>query len=276
VPLLALVPALSGSSVAQAMMSPGDTNAVTWSLNTNQGAVGMTFNSNNMIFDLSLKRILGVNILYSARYNQSSTAFTDPSFIWSIESFLNTSVRFRYRYSEFTRFDSNANTVEDYPIYRVKLGEINPFHGGTPTNPILFPWTSTELSRFDGGNLSPLRVVLTGTLPSASTSFVLDYCALEVIYCEEQRLFVGTTITNNNNLGGITVQMRDLPAGSASASLGGRQLHTGYQCPRPGDGGGTGSLPVPFTPKGPKINALRELYLAAIPSGYSDQPSVPG
>jgi hypothetical protein len=251
---------LTGASVAQAMMSPGDTNAVSWSLTTNTGSVGMLFNYNNNSLAVAARRILGVNLLYSARYNQSSTAFTDPGFIWQIQSMVNSSVVFRYRYSEFTRFDSNANTVEDYPIYRVRLGEINPFFGGTPTGGVLFPWTTAQLSRFDGGNVNPLLVVLTGALPSASTSFVLDYCALEIIYCEEQRLFVGTCLTNNNNYGAVTAQMRDLPLGGTGTSLAAGNYTIAVSAPDRGDGGGTGSLPVPFTPKGPKINALRELY----------------
>src|SRR4029078_8624578 len=121
--------ALSGATMAASVYTPGQPGGVTWSLGTATGTAAMYFNMQPYLAALKGKRILGVNVLYGARYNPSTTNDFNPTFTWSLVSTLNTGVINRYVYSDWTRFDSNANTLEQFEVFRLKLGEINPFHG---------------------------------------------------------------------------------------------------------------------------------------------------
>ena len=260
--------ALSDATMAISVGNPGRPGGVTWSLGTATGTAAMYFNMQPYLAALKGKRILGVNVLYGARYNPSTTLNFTPTFTWSLVPALNTGLIQRYVNSDWTRFDSNANTLEQFEVFRVKLGEINPFHNGTPGSGILFPWLVQELNRLDFSQINPVGVQLSGALPGAAASFVLTYVALEIIYCEEQRVAVGITQTNVNGLGPVVLQVRTILGGAGKSLTPGNYTLAVY-APDRGDGGGGSTLVTPFPPVGPTMNALRELYSIPAHLGYT-------
>jgi hypothetical protein len=271
---------IGGGTAADAVADPSDSRHISgyWGGTSPIPAKLMLFFAvNNYAAQLSGKRILGVNLLYSI----ASLASFPPGGN-TIAAAIRTD-----NAAQLVVYGSNQNAsfpIDDGadigtvltggPVRRLPLGEIDAFWS-TSLSPFLTteraPWTYTGLQRLEATSANRRGVYI---LDSSSAGTALQtgfhYFALEVIYCEEQRLAVGARAFGyspsayplryqpyayNTN----TVPMRTvagalnpvLPAGAytvvlSSANLGGEQS-------------GDASVAVVDT-EYPSLNALRQLY----------------
>jgi len=186
---------VSGTTDAiAALLTQSTSTGISLATNVANSGVIVNFATNQFAAQLSGKRILGVNVLIggSGTSDIFGAGSASASAIFMAQ---NLSVVPAAPYALFGRFGDNM------VITRHKLGEINQFwHSSsvptTPNNsPLRMPWTYTQLTRLD--NLAGVlwTLITTGTsvnlgTTSASSAYIF-YVALEVFYCEEQRLAVG-------------------------------------------------------------------------------------
>lgn len=258
--------AISGSSIASALLSPSDTGWVLITAGTSTTA--LFFATNAYAAPLDGKRILGVNLYYTAAY----APFEDPTDITiAIED--NTGNQ-----ALFGDLDI-SDTVVTEPYLRARFGEVNAFWSttlGINTNDRM-PWRYTALQRLEASAANRLQVVIRGASTNAST-VRLGYAALEVIYCEEQRLAVGGRAANLPfsgpvplRLGANTITMRSIaeasnpiiPAGDYTVVLSSADVGDSEEFPT----SPTNSSQYPF------LNAVRELY--ELPTHPGVQVNIP-
>lgn len=188
---------------------------------------------------LNGKRILGMNLLYVAG---GSDSVVGPALGSSGPTQVVMTTEFdavpSVNYIFYDRLRSNpANDITSVP-----LGEINSFW--TATSPVSTPdrmhWTYTQLLRLDTVGALPklfITVATGNTLGNvvAGDTLFFYYAALEVIYCEEQRVAfgavqLGTQLVaqgRKSNYGANPITLRDmaygtdpvLPAGDYTAVL---------------------------------------------------------
>jgi hypothetical protein len=141
---------------------------------------------------LNGKRILGINFLYVATGDDS---LLGPG---AAATQVTLSTEFGLPTTNYVLYE-RLRSAPGSPIIRSPLGEINPFW--TSTSPTAttnrMHWTYNQLLRLDTVGTLPLLfvTVLTGTgigsgAPAGSVLFFL-YGALEIFYCEEQRVSFG-------------------------------------------------------------------------------------
>ena len=258
--------AISGSSVASALLQPSDTSWVLFTAGTS--ALGLFFATNSYAAPLLGKRILGVNLYYTAAF----APFVDPvDLTIAIEDNAGNQAL-------FGDLDV-SDTVVTEPYLRARFGEVNAFWSttlGINTNDRM-PWRYTALQRFEVASANRLQVVIRGASTAAST-VRFGYAALEVIYCEEQRIAVGGRAANLPfsgptplRLGANTITLRSIaeasnpiiPAGNYTVVLSSADV---------GDSEEFITSPANSS-QYPNLNALRELY--ALPTHPGVQVNIP-
>lgn len=219
---------LTGPNVQRAMLDPSDLNYITVNFNSGiASTVSLYFAVNAYSALLSDKRILGVNLLYAADQlnagdlndTQAQTCSFRPYVrtnavqgVWSYPNlFAGTSVATSL--NEGSPFQANV-------INRIAIGDTNMFDNLTGVDvTVCRPWRYTDLQRFESGAANQLYVFLTSVLPftsNAAPSWALDYMAMEVIFCEEKRVAVGSAMFNYTftglpfNLGANVISIRNL------------------------------------------------------------------
>ena len=160
--------------------------------------------------------------------------------------------------------------VVDQDIQTTAFGEINQFWTANSPTTIAdrVPWTYPQLQRLDNTATKLFVRIETGTNrgTTANSSCYIFYAALEVIYCEEKRLYVGATqfgTANSHSFGAESVlsanqiRMHDIAtsalfpvmaAGSYSLVLSSANV------------GGLNDNTAQNTSDYPDLNAVRELY----------------
>jgi hypothetical protein len=232
------------------------------------------------------KRILGVNLLYTAQYNGCSVP--DASIVrLSISTPTTTNQVGQWQYPPLFAGPEAASVAVPFVfkqgvLNRVYLGDTNLFFGSTTTSsspPInVMPWTYSELQRFELTNASPYSVLLQG-IPgfNAACSIDFGYMALEVIFCEETRIAVGSTVYNITTdaggfaqftyiMGGNSVQLRNPVTMALNPTL---DASTAYTVTLAQSNLGDGPLRFFGAPVGPQplVNGLRELYsISSLPA----------
>lgn len=158
-------------------------------------SMGIRMNFNTSRYpQLNGKRILAVNLLYSVDGDDilvgtaaglgGGTQYALTTEFGAIPA---------TNYTSYGPLRKNAND----DLTQGHLGEVNPFW--TALAPISTPdrmhWTYTQLLRLDTNGTLPLLFITIGAGTSlgaaASTALFVNYAALEVFYCEEQRLAFG-------------------------------------------------------------------------------------
>lgn len=253
----------------------------------NTSDIAIWFATNQYATLLGNKRILGVNFLSNFRIPSSGGQVASlPG------SFLN---------GVYLQVRNDSNTVNiNFPVYaddfspartnnpRVdRLGEIDRFFGGSVANVVdIMPMTySGFLTKFEASSGAQRIHMHFLSRPSAivGPNVYINYAALEVFYCEETRVAVGTHIynpwsqspflTSSPIMQGIPMQtnyiiMRDL-AGAANPILpAGEYLVTVNQA----NLGDDFEVTLNAGPHA-ELNALRQLY--AIPNLVGRQVNIP-
>lgn len=269
------------TGMADALMNPSDNRYLEVDLSQiSTSYASMFFAVNQYAQMLQGKRILGVNLLYSA------------------QQLINGGGGYAATCQIVTPTGSNTLGVWEYPalfsgptypvksnwrdkvINRIALGDTNLYFGTTTTaaNPPVnvVPWTYSELQRFELSNANPYSILILGASGGAVDVWSLDYMALEVVFCEENRVAVGSTAYNISILGGGVVQFNYLLGGNSitlrdpvSLSLN-PVLNPGTNYSLMLSQSNLGDAPLIFgnsLGQQPQLNFLRELY---------DIPTLPG
>jgi len=221
-----------------------------------ESSLSISFDMGQYTQDLTNKRILGVNVLLggqrgavtdfiTTQLNRSQDFFgivaTDPV-IYDIGDAFNTS-------------------TEPIVVSRIPLGAFC-WHWQNPVTSEFVPWKFTDLARFDASSGSRLYIQV-GCGTNVGGGFAgfafLYYCALEVLYVEENRVAYGglghapATGQDSFRYGANIVTMRDAVTRAINPTLpAGRYTVTVWS----GEAGSAG----PVSPVLPQLNAVRELY----------------
>jgi len=285
------------STVAEALLLSGDGKYILADgSNVSPTNLVMFFNTGQYSQLLQGKRILNVSLLYVgwARDINGSNAtvpFVDPDPLTPATVFrlTNDAATQTITYSRF--FGANTGNLWDLntsippssgdPAYGAReavlnLGDVN-LWWSTAVAPSattdVMPYRYADLLRFDASSANRINSRVIFQVPninSSNTQIFIDYFAMRVIYCEEQRVVYGGRRNGfgNLNYGANPVTLRN-PAHTADPILpAGRYVQT-LSWVNPGDidfGGGTVS-------EFPELNGLRRLY--EIPSFNGVQLNIP-
>jgi hypothetical protein len=264
---------ITGVNVADALYVPSDSNFITLSGGTPADAnVDLYFATNAYAQLLNGKRILNVSLIYTAEFSANvPTPFNGEVNVYQVPN------PYGVRYGRV-----NDGTISGpvagpgTPVYTfIDMGEISPFWQTGDVNLITerLPWTYGVLQRFEFAAANRLTVRWKGFQNVSGTAMFLEYCAMRVTYCEEQRLIVGATqfggfssatldsvgrcqFLNQTNI----ITMRSLPTFAASPVLTAGDYSLVLSA---ADVGAPDAKDSPYA----LLNALRELY---------DVPSHPG
>jgi hypothetical protein len=275
----------NAASVGQALFNPSDNRFIRIAMgNGNQGDIGLFFDVISYAPLLTNKRILGVNFLYAAEEITAPTS--DDGQKSGMQLSLNNSGGSTiYNYPAiYTGTNPTFTSVSPFQpgvINRIALGNTNGFFN--PTSGVAaiqaMPWTYTSLTRLDPTFVGAFieTHLFSPALAGAGPVISLDYAALEVVYCEEQRIAVGTTLYGTSNLNAVytiganVVTLFDL-AGSPNPVL---AANTEYTVTVSEANMGDSSLSFTVNRIGPqpKLNALRQLD--SIPDNVAIQLNKP-
>lgn len=256
------------STVADALNDPSDDKYIEWATGLGvQGDLNMFFAFDQYSQLLMGKRILAVNFIYSA---EVIPTVTDVEV--GMNSSLGEDAQFnRWIYPDpFSSGDFFAShEFKDAQYNTIKIGDTNMFFSPTTTMNETIPWTYPQLQRFEASAASRIFFHIRSLSQSGTGAvFAMRYAAMEVFFCEEQRVSYGTLILNSiatverffiMNQNGIT--MRDLNGGTSPVLTPGDYYLTLAQ-------GNTGDLSLGDFAVGnqPDLNAIRQLYpMAAHP-----------
>lgn len=183
---------INAASYEEALWNPGDSKRVTFTTIAAPGTdvrLRLSFGVAQYLQLLYGKRILGVNLIYNgSKANVVGTPTTALVFIDRIG--LSPGLTLNYLDFEDTSGPLAAAIVR--PLTRMVGGEFTE-HWLTTATDERMPWTYPALVQFDWANTAtPITVDLRVTIAAGDfITWQMDYAALEVIYCEEQRLAVG-------------------------------------------------------------------------------------
>jgi hypothetical protein len=175
------------ASVADALADPSDGRNVTISGGTpSDGNADLYFATNAYSQILQGKRIVAVNLLYTAtsstiddfdgRISINPPAVTDGILYASTSG------------GSIVAPEAGPGRPE---ISRITFGEVSPFFSTTPSATVeRQPWIYADLQKFEISATNRLTVRLAGLGNPSGTAIFFLYAALEVIYCDEQRLAV--------------------------------------------------------------------------------------
>lgn len=279
----------TATTLAEAFEDPSDSSGLSLAATFGGGSnyFRAFFATSQYQNELSGKRILGVNLLYALA---GEIEDVELDFILTLDDSTNHSVLYGSTENGTLYGNSTAasalTSATPTQISRMPMGEINPLwstaSGANTTE--RQPWNYTGLARMEASSANRISIRGDiGTASSASFSFfiTLEYMALEILYCEEQRVAVGArsfgySASNPTRhrpyvMGVNTVPMRNisqvanpvLPAASYTAVLSSADQGT-FQPVSDVLAGAT---------KTPVLNALRELY--AIPPHPGIQINLP-
>lgn len=289
------------TTVAEALKDPSAGSDINVQFGTSTGAqISMFFAVNQYANILNGKRILGVNFLYAADQITTGDLTDTTAQSCSLQVYLRHDAFIgTWQYPDLfggtalATFRNQGNRFIPNEINRIALGDTNMFFNGTGNGVSLsscMPWTYTDLLKFEA-TFAGTRLFMWGTtngfFSTVAPLWGLTYAALEVIYCEEQRVACGSGLftasgqastSTNFNLGTNLINMRTFN-GSLNPVLAANTDYTvTLMRSNVGDqilagGGLTASVTT-----GPEasLNALREYYpMTNLPAIEVDIPAPP-
>lgn len=273
----------------------------------NPKTLDLFFATNGYAQLLNGKRILGVNLLHSFSWQpfQAGVAgsvasqpiqFTSPQAleIWTgagnTRAAVFAPIVETYSSNLLALNPPQGRPPQAIPMSVVRFGEVNHFWQ-TPSNVITsdrVPWRYNELQRFEatsGSDRYRVHYDFGGTAVWAGV-FYLNYAALQVVYCEEQRIAWGLTSFNDGFAGstakinpGVNIMTMRNTSLIASPTLAAGAYTAVLSCPDIGDLQGAQaaqqSQPAAANTYA-TLNAVRELYqIPPHPGVRIDIPSPP-
>lgn len=258
---------VSGGSIAAALLDPSDGFGVSVPFNAVQTDIGLFFNVNAASYSAALtnKRIVGVRFLYSAYAVNDNTngpfinnqGATPPTFCFIGSDNVPLGIDFGpLNDTLFTSTPGQAPYLTQ--IGSVNLGEVSSLWSTSPGDERL-PWKYADLQRFDpsaGVNRRMIRLVIQ-MMSNAGDRFFLGYAALQVLYCEENRLAYGAKrVSNTQVIGANIVPLRTATANTLNPVLAAGDYTITLAAADIGDLNASSGRIATY----PILNALRELY----------------
>lgn len=290
-------------SVAEAVRDPSSGDTVNIQFGTALGAnVSFFFATNSYAQLLNGKRILGVNFLYAADLLDTGDLDDAQAQACALNLFVRQdSFIGSWEYPDMfggvsiDDFRNQGNSFIPAAINRVQLGDTNMFFNTTGSGASVsscMPWTYTDLRRFEASSPVPRLFMWTrtnGFFSNSAPRFGITYAALEVVYCEEQRIATGSALFTVEgqastsipyNYGTNVINMRNLDgtlnpvlASGTDYTVTLMRSNVGDQIITPGNGSGPpGAARVTTGPEA-SLNALREYY--ALPQLEPVQVNIP-
>lgn len=239
---------VDASSIAAALFNPSDAAAVF--VDTGQSPlIALRFDTESYLPQLIGKRILNIDFLYGMTLDDAGESPLSVGLVLGSTGSTN-----------FILTTSLSATDGISAIGRQTVGEVD-FHWSTPVTNLIevLPWSPNRLRAFDNGSGLTDRFIRfnVDTPPTANQTISFEYAALEVFFCEEQRLMWGGRryrindpyVLNTNQL--IMRDLTDTANPTLSPGLYDLVIYSGQ-------------LPVGSTNLFPELNQVRELY--ALPS----------
>lgn len=172
------------STIAQALANPSDAAYVEVDVGQDP-IVNLRFETESYMPLLMGKRILGVDLLYGATIDPALGRFVIGAVTSSTSSAITIGT---------IRSSMNPSTFLTDHINRNVIGEID-WHWAASAADIIevLPWTPNRLRGFDNSSSATDRSIMLIALANLPTgSFIFyDYAALEIFFCEEQRVAYG-------------------------------------------------------------------------------------
>lgn len=237
----------NATSVQDALYLPNDGKYI-WFLNTPTVVPGtapsltLSFATDSVITLLNGKRIIGINVLYSAT---SSVVTTDNLIV---------SVRGSTGLSYGTCVYGSPGLAH--------IGDTNWWYSETTAGlsfPTPFPFTPKSVRRFEAAHASPLNVRFSVSPYVFPSSFQVHYAALQIFYAAEKRVAMGGI--TYRTVGVNAVQLYT-PAESSGFTLSASKQYTvALSAPDGGDSNANPSASITLTNEPfPTLNAIRQLY----------------
>jgi hypothetical protein len=259
---------------------------------TNVGILSMFFGTNAYAQELNGKRILAVNLLYITSGLYGPVPYV-PVDVYITSDIFGLASGFGLLGGADATLGSSPASIGS--LQRVRFGELAHFWGTeTPVSTSeRVPWTYRELQQFEASATNRIMVKLTTNAYSDATETgTISYAALEVVYCEEQRLITaartfGPDFGSTAQMLTYTEQTNSLPARLLSARSTNPILAAGtYTVTIASADPGDLDLFTVFNNEGralptadfdtPDLNALRELYqIPPHPGVQIDHPFLP-
>lgn len=267
-----------GSTIAEVLQNPGDLKRLIAEYVGSVTTLWLFFGVSQYNQLLAGKRILNVSFVYAgAAVSDTGVVFVNPTptqpptNLYRINNAGQTLAYYRYSrantgslYNLGTAIPAGQGQA-DSQFGEVNLGDANIWWDNTTsapsTNPVLaYPWRYEELLRFEGSTSDRQFIRITFQVPnvdgtgSSNNQIRLDYAALKVTYCEEQRVAYGGKY-GSPQYGVNPIALKDLSYNTNPILTAGDYAYTMTML-NPGDlGFGLGS-----TSPSPDFNGLRELY----------------
>lgn len=202
---------LSGSApnIAAALFSPSD-NAYVIVNTGSTPSIALRFDTESYLPQLIGKRILGIDFLYTYIEDEAGgDALSTDLFMGSGGNFVIV--------TEGLVATNTSALGTGVKIGRQAVGEVD-FYWQAPTvNVEVLPWSPNRLRAFDNGSgltERTLTLSVSGNPPTASQAIWYGYAAIEVFFCEEQRILYGGRVygsgSSNYVQGANQITMRDL------------------------------------------------------------------
>lgn len=273
----------STSTIADILLSPDDGKYLLGTaIASNDITIDLKFAVNQYVQLLMGKRILGVDFLYTANAGNAiigDTTTFPPMIVGLSTSFPSTS---QVDMGVMEVIEGNQADITE--IGRIGLGEIDWYWQNSGTGRDQMPWTPTRLLAFDSGFSTSRKVRITtdfGQLWGVNQSFLMYYGALEVFFCEENRVAVGgaafiasTAKSLVQNTNAITLRtMADAINPTLAAGTYTAYVSSANQANQADLFSGVGVFPPVSASQPPVLNALRELY--NIPSHTGVDVNIP-
>lgn len=181
------------TTVVDAVADPSDGSNVTMSSGSPATSrVSAFFDTASYSALLTDKRILAVNLRYVITGDWAELTEVDGNFFITIANEAGLTAVYGWNgagtISQVERGDINRT------IQRLRFGEINQHWSTTlsPTNtPDRMPWTYPGLARFEASSANRIFVRFDMNESTSGIGIEIEYLALEVVYCEEQRVALG-------------------------------------------------------------------------------------
>lgn len=247
---------------ANALLNPGDGSYVQFSDPSGQvdQRVVCTFAMAQYLPELAGKRILGVNVLYTAGGSMAEIFAK-----WTVNTALDVVGGGQRSYGIIEGEENFVPNLNNTVVHRKALGELNTMDSGLVD---INPWVTTSLSQLNPGTaVRQFSFWFRGLSPSVNVStfnfIALNYCALEVIYCEETRLAYGQSFYSATftppNVGTNTVIMKTVGSLAVNPVIPAGTYSIVVSAPDMGDMVLTNYSPVQDSAYG-TLRAPRQLY----------------
>lgn len=193
IPASAVAATGTGISAAIAdLLNPSDNSFVDFTAGSAGagGAIGISFDVASYSQQLLGKRILDVRLRYTATGSAAGLAAMQ---VW-LSRFPTTDDQFYQQGLEGSTSGGNSESIKT-----VSFTDLNPFwqSGVTISNQVrIYPWRYQELANFTSTAAAADRLIVRidaglTSLTAFTDDVAVGYAALEVIYCEEQRVLYG-------------------------------------------------------------------------------------